>query len=175
MGRTLGGTVLLTPGKTRLAALVMVMLVATTAVACSSTNSSTTTTAGSGGGGSGSAIPTSAFSDHPGINATTVKVANVATLSLGGLFKGADVGTQAYADYVNSTGGVNGRNISVDGGDDNFSGAPNKQLTQADIQKDFAMVGGFSLQDNFGGTVLAAHPEVPNVTVSLDLATSNLP
>ena len=63
----------------------------------------------------------------------------------------------------------------MDSSDDGYSGAPNKQQTQADIAKDFAMVGGFSLYDNFGGTVLAANPQVPNVTVSLDLATNNLP
>jgi ABC-type branched-subunit amino acid transport system substrate-binding protein len=167
--------VVLTPGKTRLAALVMVMLVATTAVACSSTNSSTTTTAGSGGGGSGSAIPTSAFSDHTGISATTVKVANVATLSLGGLFKGADVGTQAYADYVNSNGGVNGRKIAVDSSNDNFTGADNKQATQNAINNDFALVGNFSLEDSFGGALLKQNPGMPNVSVVLDPATNKLP
>ncbi|MGH3579257.1 MAG: ABC transporter substrate-binding protein, partial [Mycobacterium sp.] len=81
----------------------------------------------------------------------------------------------AYAAYANSRGGVNGRRITVDSSNDNYSGAPNKQATQADIHNDFAMVGGFSLQDNFGGAVLAANPQVPNVTVSLDLATADLP
>ncbi len=82
---------------------------------------------------------------------------------------------QAYADYVNSTGGVNGRKLQVDPGDDGDSGATNKQLTQADIDKDFAMVGSFSLQDGFGGTVLAANPGVPNVSPTLDLSTTKLP
>jgi branched-chain amino acid transport system substrate-binding protein len=150
------------------------LVMAATLTACSSTSTSTSTTAAVSNASNKSSVPASAFTDHTGITSTSVAVGNVSTL-LAGLFKGAAVGTQAYADYVNSSGGVNGRKITVDGGDDNFSGAPNKQLTQAAIQKDFAMVGGFSLQDNFGGTVLAAHPEVPNVTVSLDLATSNLP
>ncbi|MBF6555619.1 MAG: hypothetical protein IVW52_05510 [Acidimicrobiales bacterium] len=91
---------------------------ATSAVACSSTSSSSNTTSASGGG---SGIPASAFSDHTGITSTSVSVANIATLSLGGLFKGAEVGTQAYADYVNSTGGVKGRKIRVDSADDNFT------------------------------------------------------
>src|SRR6202022_2795515 len=112
--------------------------------------------------------------DHTGITSNSVSVGNVSTL-LAGLFKGGQVGTQAYAAYINAQGGVNGRKIVVDSGDDNFQGALNKQLTQADIQKDVAMVGGFSLEDNFGGTVLAANPQVPNVTVSLDLGTNNLP
>ncbi len=92
-----------------------------------------------------------------------------------GLFKGALVGTQAYADYVNSTGGLNGRKLLVDSYDDGYQGAPNKQETEQAAQKDFAAVGGFSLQDSYGETVLAADPSVPNVTVSLDLAAANLP
>ncbi len=161
------------PWKTRLAALGLVAVVATTAVACSSTNSSSSTTT-SGSGGS-SQIPASAFSDHTGITANSVRVANVSTLAIGGLFKGALVGTEAYADYVNSTGGVNGRKITVDSADDGFSGAGNKQATQNALTNDFALVGGFSLQDNFGGLLLAANPGMPNVSVVLDATTNKLP
>jgi branched-chain amino acid transport system substrate-binding protein len=158
-----------------MAVAVTAVVAAVTLAACSSTNSASSTT-GSGGGTSSSkdGIPQSAFSDHTGITAHTVSVGNVSSL-VGGLFKGAAVGAQAYAQYVNSTGGINGRKLIIDSSDDGYSGAPNKQQTQADINKDFAMVGGFSLFDNFGGQVLKANPQVPNVTVSLDLATNNLP
>jgi ABC-type branched-subunit amino acid transport system substrate-binding protein len=118
-----------------------------------------------------STIPSSAFTDHTGITATSV---SVGTVSWQQIFKSA-IGVQAYADYVNSQGGVNGRKLEVDPGDDGDSGATNKQLTQADIDKDFAMVGSFSLQDSFGGTVLAANPGVPNVSPTLDPATTMLP
>jgi ABC-type branched-subunit amino acid transport system substrate-binding protein len=121
-----------------------------------------------------SKIPSSAFSDHTGITSKQVTVGNVSTLAIGGLFKGAAVGSEAYADFVNSTGGVNGRKIKVDSGDDGFTGAGNKQLTQADITKDFAMVGSFSLQDSFGGQILAKNPGMPNVSVTLDPATNKL-
>ncbi len=157
--------------KTRLGAVGLVVLVATTAVACSSTNSSSTTTTGGGGSG-GSAIPASAMSDHTGITATSVNVANVSWATI---FKGAGVGADAYAQYVNSTGGVNGRKIVVNVGDDGDSGATNKQLTQNAITNDFALVGSFSLQDSFGGTLLANNPGVPNVSVVLDPATNKLP
>jgi len=163
------------PWKTRLAALGLVAVVATTAVACSSTNSSSsTTTSGSGGSGT-SNIPSSAFSDHTGITSISVRVANVSTLAVGGLFKGALVGTEAYADYINSTGGVNGRKITVDSADDGFSGAGNKQATQNALTNDFSLVGGFSLQDNFGGQLLKANPGMPNVSVVLDATTNQLP
>jgi hypothetical protein len=154
----------------RLVAVLSAAVLAATLASCSSTNSASSTQSSS----TKSTIPRSAFSDHTGITSTSVSVGNVSTL-LDGIFKGAAVGTEAYADFVNSKGGINGRKIIVDSSDDAYSGAPNKQETQADVLKDFAMVGGFSLFDNFGGTVLKANPQVPNVTVSLDLATSELP
>ena len=165
-----------TSKKTHLAAVGLVLLLATSAVACGSTNSSsTTTTAAASGSSSTSKIPASAFSDHTGITANSVAVGNVSTLSLGGLFKGAVVGTQAYADYVNSTGGVNGRKITVDSADDSFSGATNKQATQNAINNDFSLVGSFSLEDNYGGALLAANPGMPDVANVLDTTTGSLP
>ncbi len=162
--------------KTRLAALTLVTVVAATAVACSSTNSTTTTTASGGKASIGNrTVPSSAFSDHTGITATSIKVGNVSTLAIGGLFKGALVGTQAYADYVNSTGGVNGRKITVDSADDQYTGTGNKEATQNAVSTDAALVGGFSTFDSFGGTVLAQNPGVPDVTQVLDPATNALP
>ncbi len=146
--------------------------------ACSSTKSqpAATTSAGASAttGGDTTGIPSSAFSDTTGITPSSVTVGNVSTLAFG-LFKGADVGTEAWADYVNSTGGINGRKIDVDSYDDGYQGAPNKQATQQVVDKDFAAVGGFSLEDSYGETVLAANPGVPNVTVSLDQAAGDLP
>ncbi len=121
-----------------------------------------------------SKIPASAFSDHTGITKTEVKLANVSTLSIG-LFKGATVGAQAYADYVNSTGGINGRKLVITDSDDQFTGATNKQATQNAINNDFAMVGNFSLEDSFGGALLKTNPGMPNVSVVLDPATNKLP
>jgi ABC-type branched-subunit amino acid transport system substrate-binding protein len=165
------------PWKTRLAAVGMVAVVATTAVACSSTNSSTTTTSGSGGGSGSSSrpIPSSAFSDHTGITANQIRVGNISTLAIGGLFKGALVGTEAMADYANSIGGVNGRKIVVDSADDGYTGTGNKQGTQNAVNNDAALVGGFSTFDSYGGTVLAHNPGVPDVTEVLDPATNKLP
>jgi ABC-type branched-subunit amino acid transport system substrate-binding protein len=173
---------------------VILVVLAVVLAACSSTSTTSSgtgsgtssgtgsgTSSGTGSGTSsgsssrsGPAIPSAAFTDTTGLTSDAVRIGNVSTLEFG-LFKGAAVGTEAYADYVNSTGGVNGRKLIVDSGDDQYSGAPNKQLTQQDVQKDFAMVGGFSLQDSFGATVLAANPQVPNVTVSLSPVANDLP
>ncbi len=59
--------------------------------------------------------------------------------------QGSSSGHRGIRRLRQRPGGVNGRKIYVDSGDDQYAGAPNKQLTQADVQKDFAMVGGFSL------------------------------
>ena len=165
--------------KSRTTALAVVLAVGVGAAACSSSSSSSTTTTSSGGSSSSTGIPSrpipaSAFSDHTGVTSSTVQIGNVSTLSLG-LFKGAQVGTQAYVDYVNSTGGVNGRKIVLNGADDGFTGAGNKQATENALQTDFALVGDFSLEDSFGGVVLAANPGFPDVSQVLDDATNKLP
>ena len=119
-------------------------------------------------------IPASAFKDHTGITASSVAIGNISTTNAG-LFEGAVVGTEAYADYVNSQGGVNGRRLHVDSFNDEFTGAQNGQSTNAAVQKDFATVGSFSLEDSFGATVLAANPQVPNIAESLSAAANALP
>jgi branched-chain amino acid transport system substrate-binding protein len=160
-----GGVLSSATWKTRLAAIGLATVVASSAV-----------TAGSVAvAGAASQIPSSAMSDHTGITSNSVSIGNVSTLAVGGLFKGALVGTQAYAAYVNSIGGVNGRKVKVDSGDDGFSGSGNKQATQNAISNDFALVGGFSLQDNFGGALLKAKPGMPDVAMVLDQTTAHLP
>ncbi len=92
-----------------------------------------------------------------------------------GLFTGSIVGTKAYAAYVNSQGGINGRKLVVDAQDDQFTGAKNKQLTQSAVQHDFALVGSFSLEDSFGESVLAQNPAFPDVSTTLDPPLAQLP
>ena len=118
-------------------------------------------------------VPAAAFRDHTGVTPTSVTVANISTQTAG-LFKGGLIGAQAYAAFVNSAGGVNGRKLVVEGRDDAFSGAMNKQLTQQAVNTDFATVGDVSLEDSFGGTVLAANPQFPNVSETLDPTTRRL-
>ncbi len=160
--------------KKRIGTVAALAVLSATAVACSSTKPSTTPTSGGSGSTTTWSVPASAVGNTTGITAQSVDVGTVYT-GFESLFLGSKVGTEAYAAYVNSTGGVNGRKIVVDPGDDNYTGSTNKQLVQQDITKDFAMVGGFSLQDSYGGTVLAANPDVPNVSVTLDAMTNSLP
>src|SRR5271155_1622155 len=100
-------------------ALCLVLMVGLLA-ACSSTNSTSSAASGS----STPPIPTSAFQDQTGVTPTSVTIGNVST-QIGGLFTGAVVGTEAYAAYVNSQGGINGRKIVVNASDDQFTGSNN--------------------------------------------------
>jgi branched-chain amino acid transport system substrate-binding protein len=127
-----------------------------------------------GAAGTSSTIPQSAFSTHIGITANSVTVGNVSTHEIT-LFTGAAVGTEAYADYINAKGGVNGRKIVVTAGDDKLSGTINQQLVQADMSKDFALVGSFSITATSGGQVLAKNPGMPDVSVTVSPANNRLP
>ncbi len=137
---------------------------------CSSTNLASTTTIPS----SIPPIPTSAFQDYTGVTPTSVTIGTVST-QLADLFTGAVIGTEAYAAYVNSQGGVNGRRIVVSSADDRFQGALNREETQSVVQSDFANVGGLSLEDSFSEPLVAANPGFPDITASLDPATEKLP
>ena len=163
-------------------ALALLTIGGGTLAACSSTSATTPTSAGtsaaSSSSGSGTSyrapIPSSAFTSTTGLTSSTVTIGNVSTQSAG-IFTGSVVGSEAYADYVNSTGGVDGRKIVVDAEDDQFTGAGNKQQTQNAVDKDFALVGSFSLEDSFGETVLAQNPDVPDVSTTLAPSLNQLP
>jgi len=112
-----------------------------------------------------------------GVTKTSINVGNVAIISgpVPGLFEGAAFGAQAYFAMVNAKGGVNGRRITLDSYDDAFSGTTNKQLVEQAATKDFAMVGNFSLFDNYGCAAFAQNPAFPDVSQTLDPVTNSLP
>jgi len=112
------------------------------------------------------------------VTASCVTVGNVSTLGgpLPGLFLGAEVGTDAYLSYIDSTqGGVGGRKVRLASADDALNGDANRAATQSLISKVLAFVGSFSIYDQNGGQVLEAHPSVANVSVSLSRFTTALP
>lgn len=110
-------------------------------------------------------------SSQPGVTASTITVGQVDTLSgpVPGLFEGAKDGTQAYLDYINSKGGVDGRKLKLDVEDDQFSATNYANDTRALVQRDFALVGGFSLFDASGVPAINA-AKIPDVTFSLSQA-----
>jgi ABC-type branched-subunit amino acid transport system substrate-binding protein len=116
-------------------------------------------------------------SSQTGVTSHAITVGNVSILSgpIPGLFEGAPVGVKAYFAYINSKGGVFGRKLLVDSKDDSFSSQQNETETAQAIDSDFAMVGSFSLFDNYGCKALAANPAVADVSVSIDPTTNALP
>jgi ABC-type branched-subunit amino acid transport system substrate-binding protein len=92
-----------------------------------------------------------------GITATEIRVGWVGTLTgpVPGLFRGALIGTQAYAAYLNSKGGLFGRRIRVLAGDDALDSGKNRAAHLQLKDKVFAFVGSFSVSDDGGASVLA--------------------
>jgi ABC-type branched-subunit amino acid transport system substrate-binding protein len=111
------------------------------------------------------------------VTSRCLTVGNVSTIGgiIPGLFEGAEVGTDAFLSYLDSTqGGIDGRKIALASEDDRFNGENNRSETQALISRVIAFVGSFSLEDQDGGVILSEHPTVPNVSLSLSQSTLDL-
>ncbi|TMK85013.1 MAG: hypothetical protein E6G57_14275 [Actinobacteria bacterium] len=139
-------------------------------------------TSKSGGGtaqaqGAASSCGASGGNTDVGVTGNSITLANVSLLTgpVPGLFKGAKDGTQAFFNYQNSLGGVCGRKLQLDARDDQFDANQNKAQYQDAIGKDFGFVGSFSVVDEGGASVLAAHPDVPDAAYALSHAHFNLP
>ncbi len=102
----------------------------------------------------------------PGVTKTTVTVGNISVLGgpIPGLFQNAPYAVDAYFAYINSKGGVNGRQLKLDSEDDAYSCPQNKAQTEALKNKVFALVGDFSVFDNCGVPTLKANPTFPDVS-----------
>jgi ABC-type branched-subunit amino acid transport system substrate-binding protein len=104
-----------------------------------------------------------------GVTANSITVANISTLTgpVPGLFAGAVNGTAAYFAYQNSQGGVNGRQLKLQIGDDRFDCGTNKALTEQYMNSVFAYVGSFSLFDDCGAQVFDQHTDVSDIHAGL--------
>ncbi len=112
----------------------------------------------------------------PGLTTTSVTIGQIDDISqpVPGLFKAAEDGTAAYVDYINSTGGLNGRKLVLDARDSNFDSATVVNETRQLAQSDFAMVGGFSLLDQAEKPVIDA-TGIPDVAVPISVSLANDP
>lgn len=110
-----------------------------------------------------------------GVTGDSITIANVSILTgpVPGLFAGAVNGTDAFVAYQNSQGGVYGRKLKLQAGDDQFDCGRNKALTESYLTKAFAFVGSFSLFDNCAAQVFNANPTVPDVHNALSLDAQN--
>lgn len=122
-------------------------------------------------GGTSSGDPTT------GITADEVVVGNVSALSgpIPGLFQGAPNGVEAYFAKVNSEGGVHGRQLRLISKDDALNCNQNTTATRELTDQVAAFINNYSVFDGCGATVLAEHPDIPNVSAGVDERVGDLP
>jgi ABC-type branched-subunit amino acid transport system substrate-binding protein len=104
-----------------------------------------------------------------GVTGTLITLGNVADLTgpVPGLFQAAPYGAEAYFAYVNSQGGLFGRQLKLIGADAQTDCTANQNAHTNLIPKVFAFAGSFSLYDDCGTKTLLAHPEVPDLSYAL--------
>src|SRR5687768_1615398 len=90
-----------------------------------------------------------------GVTADTIVIANLADLTgpVPGLFKAAQDGMKAFVAYINSQGGVLGRELELETFDTNTNATEHRIATTQACNEAFAIVGSFSVGDNGGAPV----------------------
>lgn len=142
---------------------------------CGSSSSHPGAAAGtSGASAAGSTSSTSTLkgtgADQPGVTPTTITLGVVADVTgpVPGIFKTAPDTMDAFADYVNSTGGIDGRMLKIVREDSAFSCNVTKNVTQQLVSTVFAEVGSFSINDGCAVPVIQAAPDFPDVSYALN-------
>jgi ABC-type branched-subunit amino acid transport system substrate-binding protein len=112
-----------------------------------------------------------------GVTATSITVGSATDLSgpVPGLFEGAVTGVKAYFNYVNSMGGIYGRQLQLQVADSLTSCSGDENATQSMVNKVFAFVGQIAVYDNCGAQVLAQHPAIPDVSSAVSKDAAVLP
>lgn len=115
--------------------------------------SSTTSTVAS----SGTAAP---GGSTQGLTASTITLGHIADISgpIPGLMQGTSFGIDAWAAYVNSTGGIDGRKVIIDDKDSALNCNTFTNDITALAKSTFALVGAASAVDGCGDAVLKANP-----------------
>jgi ABC-type branched-subunit amino acid transport system substrate-binding protein len=119
-------------------------------------------------GGGGAAAACSGGATDVGVTGNSIQVGNVSTLTgpVPGLFEGAVVGTQAFIAYLNSQGGICGRQLKLKVGDDRFDQGEHRNQVIGQIPQVFSFLGSFSIYDD-GGAAEMGQAKVPDVGYAL--------
>jgi branched-chain amino acid transport system substrate-binding protein len=142
----------------------------------------------SGSGGSGGTAPASASAPcgtngnqtpaagnggatATGVTASTITVGNITSISgvAPGLTQSAQQATEAWAAYVNSTGGICGRQIKVTPFDDGNTSSTNYADAEQACSGDFAMVGNASGFDD-GSAQAVGSCSIPDMSAEVSTA-----
>lgn len=141
--------------------------------------SSTGSASAQGGGTTAATLPAggNGGATDVGVTANSILLGNVSDLSgpVPGLFQGAATGTQAYINYINSQGGIYGRDLKLTATDSQTSCSQTESSYSSLVGKVFAFVGSFGLYDNCGASVLSQHTNVPAVQYMLSNQGISLP
>jgi ABC-type branched-subunit amino acid transport system substrate-binding protein len=108
------------------------------------------------------------------VTATEIDLGNVSTVGgpVPGLFQGAYDGALAYARYVNSLGGIYGRQLVIKFKDDQLNAAQNKAATDELLSQVLGFLGSFSLEASAGSPDIQA-ASAPNVSYAIDQQTQS--
>ncbi|HEX6394841.1 MAG TPA: ABC transporter substrate-binding protein [Acidimicrobiales bacterium] len=112
----------------------------------------------------GTTNPTSS-GPSPGITGNTITIGQIATVTgpVPGLFQGAFNGLDAWAAYVNSTGGIGGRTVKVVQKDDGLDCNSYTNDLNSLSNQVFSVVGTFTIEDTCGKTLLTSNPTFPDI------------
>jgi ABC-type branched-subunit amino acid transport system substrate-binding protein len=114
----------------------------------------------------------------PGVTPTTITIGQIATITgpVPGLFQGADDGLDAWANWVNTNGGLDGRQIKIDHVDDGFNCTTYTNAMKQFATNAFAVLGNLTLEDTCGKSVLAANPNLVDIqALALDPTLYSVP
>lgn len=111
-----------------------------------------------------------------GVKTSEIDVGNVSTITgpIPGISAGAAHGIIAFADYLNSVGGICGRRLVVKTADDDLDASQNATATQSLVGSVFAMVGSYSGVDQGGASVLQSS-DIPDIGEALSSQRFDLP
>ncbi|MEY2405250.1 MAG: hypothetical protein QOG39_166 [Acidimicrobiaceae bacterium] len=111
-----------------------------------------------------------------GVTADSITLGTITTLTgpLPGLLRGAAIGTQACAAWANSQGGVFGRQLKVEVGDDQLNENQVRALAEKQSNEVLAFVGSFSLYDSAMVEPMQNHG-VPDLGTALQSERFNSP
>ncbi|MFN2537910.1 MAG: ABC transporter substrate-binding protein [Mycobacteriales bacterium] len=111
-----------------------------------------------------------------GVTATSINLGAVTTLSgpVPGLFAGDIYGAQAYFAYINSQGGIYGRQLRLEAADDQLDCGQNRTQHLAQAGHVFGWVSSLSLYDNCGAPVLQQHKTMSQVAVTFSTEAGGL-
>ncbi|MGH9188405.1 MAG: ABC transporter substrate-binding protein, partial [Acidimicrobiales bacterium] len=111
-------------------------------------------------------------STDPGVSDTEIRLGNVSTITgpIPGFGESGRAGAKAYLEYVNSQGGVCGRQLVMVNGDDRLDPSANRSETEKLAGQVFGFVGNLAPTDDGGASVIGG-TNIPNCSLAIgDLA-----